>query len=189
MRIGLLGGTFNPVHNGHLALAEGALTEIPLGRVVWIPAAANPLKPVEGKVSAEDRYRMIQLAIEGNPAFTVSRAEIDRPPPSYSVDTVQQLQAQTPGRHEWFFLLGLDAAQGLGTWRQIDRLRQLVTFAAVPRPGSNAADPPAGLKILHVQTPDISSSEIRRKIQKGESVRGLVPESVRTYIESKGLYR
>jgi nicotinate-nucleotide adenylyltransferase len=192
MRIGLLGGTFNPVHRGHLGLAEGALQHLGLDEVVWIPAHLPPHKEVEGTVSPEDRARMMELAIGGRPEFSLSRVELNRPPPSYTVDTVRQLRAERPDpRHEWFFLLGADAAGALSGWKEIDRLKGWVRFAAVPRPGStgSAAALPEGVLLVPVETVPVSSSEIRRKIRAGEPIAGLVPEPVRRYIEEKGLYR
>ena len=191
MRIGLLGGTFNPVHRGHLLLAEGALKHLSLDELLWIPAHLPPHKEVEGKVSPEDRARMVELAIQGQPPFRLSRIELDRPPPSYTIDTVELLRRERPQPdNAWFFLIGSDTARELGTWREIERLKTRVQFIAVPRPGSaGTGSLPEGVREIPVQTLDISSSEIRRRIREGISVRDEVPEPVFRYIEEKGLYR
>lgn len=193
MRVGIFGGTFNPVHLGHLLLAEGAMKQIPLDEVLWVPARMPPHKTVEGDVSPEDRYRMVELAIEGHPNFKISRVELDRKTPSYTIDTVRQLQKERGGAQtEWFLLLGSDAAAELPSWREIDQLLMLVQFVMIPRPsemvpGTISKKVPG--TVLNVQTPPISASEIRKRIAQGRSVEDLVPEKVRHYIEEHGLYR
>ena len=190
MRIGILGGTFNPVHLGHLLLAQGALEEIPLDRVLWIPARVSPHKAVEAEVSAEDRARMVELAIEGNLSFRLSRTELSRESPSYTIETIRWLRTESNDpKVEWFFLIGSDTAGELSSWRQIEELRRLVHFVAVPRPGQPTAALPDGVRSIPVKTLDVSSSEIRRRIQQKRSIRYLVPESVRSYIEERKLYR
>ncbi len=188
LRIGLFGGTFNPPHLGHLLLAEGAREALGLDEVLWIPAHLPPHKPVEGNVSAEERCQLVERAIEGHPHFKICRLELERPPPSYTIDTVLKLQAERPG-NEWFFLLGAEAAEQLPTWRQADRLLSLVRFAAVPRPGHPPGKLPPGVETIAVKTLDLSASEIRRRIREGRDIRDLVPDPVRRMIEEKGLYR
>ncbi len=189
MRIGLLGGTFNPVHRGHLLLAEGALKQLELDEVWWIPARLPPHKDLPGGVSAEDRARMVELAIQGHPKFRLSRVELDRPALSYTIDTVRHLQAQRPDPNtEWFFLIGSDTARELSTWREMSELMKKVRFVAVPRPGEIPSRTEGVLEIP-VQTVDISSSEIRDRIRSGRSVEGLVPPPVEDYLQQRGLYR
>ena len=189
MRIGLFGGTFNPVHLGHLGLAEAALQQLPLDEVWWIPAHHAPHKELEGPVSAEDRARMVELAIEGNPAFRLSRVELERPAPSYTIDTVRTLERQHP-EHRWFFLIGADTAQELPSWREIDSLRRLVQFVAIPRPGIPAAPSRVGaVRWIQSQSVPVSSSEVRQRIQRGEGIDTWVPQPVARYIHDKGLYR
>ncbi len=190
MRVGILGGTFNPVHQGHLFLAQGALEKIPLDQVLWVPAHLPPHKEKPQGATAEDRCRMVELAIQEYPSFRVSRVELDRSAPSYTIDTLRQLQTQWPERQtDWFFLVGSDTALELPTWRQIDELVKRVTFIAVPRPGSSSQPLSYGIQEIPVKTLNISSSDIRAQIKRGESIQGLVPESVRHYIEQHKLYQ
>lgn len=190
-RIGLFGGTFNPVHRGHLLVAEGAARFLKLDEVWWIPAHLPPHKGVEGPVSAEDRAKMVELAIQGNPCFRLCRAELDRPAPSYTIETVRALQKERPGPGiEWFFLVGSDTARELPTWREIAELKRRVRFVAVPRPGqAGLAQLPEGVQEILVQTVEISSSQVRDRIRRGQSVAGLVPEPVMEFLEKRGLYR
>ena len=186
---GILGGTFNPVHRGHLLLAEGALRGLKLDRVLWVPAHLPPHKAVACHVSAFDRARMVELAIQGHPGFALSRVELERPPPSYTVDTVDLLRSRFH-KAEWWLLLGSDTAREIPGWRSARRLRRLVRFAAIPRP-----DDPAGLSVppfvqlLRVQTLPISSSSVRQRVRLGWEIHSCVPAAVARYIEEKGLYR
>ena len=190
MRIGLLGGTFDPVHTGHLLLAQGALEQAPLDKIIWIPCHRAPHKPLEPDALPEERARMVQLAIGDNPAFQISRLELDRPAPSYTIDTIRQIQEEFQGQSaEWHFLIGSDAVRDLPSWRQINLLRTLVRFLVIPRPGRSIDSIPQDATRLHVRTLDISASEIRQRIREGRSIRYLVPEPVRLYIEEQGLYK
>ncbi|MBI3317635.1 MAG: nicotinate (nicotinamide) nucleotide adenylyltransferase [Candidatus Omnitrophica bacterium] len=204
MKIGIFGGTFNPVHLGHLLLAEGARERLKLDLVLWVPARLPPHKSVSGEVSSEERCRMVELAIEGHPAFRLSRVELNRTGPSYAIDTIRELQSQFPGKKtEWVFLVGSDTARELPTWKQIGELMTLIQFAAVPRPRGGTFRPhlsrlperrrisalPAAVEEIPVKTPDISSSEIRQRLREGRSIRYWVPEAVRLHIEEGDLYR
>lgn len=190
MRIGLLGGTFNPVHLGHLLLAEGAQEALKLDQVIWIPTRLPPHKSVPEEISPEERADLVQLAIQDHPAFRLSRLELGRPPPSYTIDTIRQLQAgSAEGSTNWFFLIGSDNVKTITTWRQFDQLVKLVQFVVVPRPGHPPVNLPSGIRWVDVKTLGISASEIRQRIREGRSIRYLVPEPVRLAIEQRGLYR
>ena len=189
MRIGLLGGTFDPVHLGHLRLAEGALKQLQLDLVLWIPAHLPPHKQMGVRAGPQDRARMVEMAIRGNPFFRLSRVDLDRPPPSYTIETLRRLRQQYPSAR-LFFLLGSDNGRELDRWRQIDQLRKWVRFAAVGRPGDPAADRLASDIIrLPISTPNVSSSDVRQRVRLGLEIRRLVPPAVARFIEEKGLYR
>ena len=190
-RIGILGGTFNPVHRGHLLLADGAREALHLYQVLWIPAYIPPHKAIEGKVTPNDRARMVELAIQGHPAFGLSRVELNRPPPSYTIDTVCQLQADPAFKKAtWFLMIGSDTARELPTWRKIDELRKRVEFVAIPRPADPAdALLPHGVIRLPIHAANISSSAIRQRVRLGWEIQHLVPPAVARYIEEKALYR
>ena len=191
MRIGILGGTFNPVHMGHLLLAEGAREVQKLDQVLWIPTHLPPHKEAPEGATPADRLRMVELAIEGNSFFRFSSMEIERPPPSYTIDTMRQLSEDPLYRGaEWFFLIGSDAAQELWAWRQIDQLMRMVQFVAVPRPGHRPnGNLPKGVGEIPVKTAAVCASEIRSRIREGKSIRYWVPDSVLQYIQERGLYR
>ena len=195
MRIGLLGGTFDPIHAGHLAAAKAALDCAELDRVMFIPAAQPPHRP-RAIATADDRLEMCRLAIESDTRFVVSDVELERGGPSYTVDTLAELRRSHPG-DQLLLILGWDAARLFSTWRRPDEVRALATIVVVARPGSAAprqADlEPAGLGgqgvILCLEpTPDVSASEIRRALASGESIAGKVPAAVERYIAAHHLY-
>jgi len=195
VRIGLLGGTFDPIHAGHLAAAKAALDCAELDRVMFIPAAQPPHRP-RAIATADDRLEMCRLAIEGDTRFVVSDVELERGGPSYTVDTLAELRRSHPG-DQLRLILGWDAARLFSTWRRPDEVRALATIVVVARPGSAAprkADlEPAGLGgqgvILCLEpTSDVSASEIRRALASGESIAGKVPAAVERYIAAHHLY-
>ena len=197
MRIGILGGTFDPIHCGHLIAAEHARTEQQLDRVLFVPANRSPLKPATQAATAH-RVAMVRLAIAGNAAFALSTVDIDRPPPSYAVETVSMLQRNWPGA-EFVFLIGADQLAELPQWRAPEQLLEAVPIVALTRPGAARAAA-AGLKALspmararitvqEIPAIDISASAIRQRIACGETIRHLAPASVVEYIETHKLYR
>lgn len=199
MRLGLFGGTFDPVHVGHLAIAEAARSHLGLDRVVFIPAGQPPHKDPADVSAAADRLAMVRAAIADNPGFAVSDLEIRRPGRSFAVDTLAAFASAEP-EAERHWLLGSDSVTELHTWHDPARLFDLTTFVGLARPGWSREDvdrwlaeqpPDRRPRLLFVEVPllDISSSALRRRIARGESVRYLVPDGVRQYIAARGLYR
>ena len=187
MRIGLLGGSFDPVHLGHLALAEASRDRLRLDRVLLVVAAAQPLKEAGAAAPAEDRYAMVRLAIRGMPGLEASDLELRRLPPSFTVDTLREVRRLHPPGTEIFLLLGADALADLPRWRESGEVRSLATVVGCARPGFPA--PEGTSVVLEAATPEISSSEIRRRVAAGKPLDGLVPDDVAAYIEERGLYR
>ncbi len=187
-KIGILGGTFNPIHIGHLAMAEAAISACTLDGVIFIPSFIPPHKSGENLIDAQKRLQMVKLAIKDNPKFCVSDIEIKRRGRSYSIDTVKQLRLIHGGRTKFYFIIGQDSAQTLSTWKNIDALTKLVTFVVINRPGIKIKH--SRYKFISVSMPglDISSSFIRNSIAHGKSAKYFLKESVRRYIEKKRLY-
>ena len=190
-RLGLLGGTFDPPHIGHVASA--AIVRHALGLdAVWLVVANRPWQK-EGQraiSAAEDRLAMAAAAATGVEGVTASRIEIDRGGPSYTADTLADLQAEAPDR-ELFVVLGADAAGGLPTWERPDEVRRRATVVLVDRPGMPAPEPPVDWPIVRVPMPrlDVSSTDLRRRVAAVEPIDGLVPPAVRAVIVERGLYR
>lgn len=182
MRVGLLGGSFDPVHFGHLRAAEWSVAAFALDEVRLMPARQSPFKQASG-ASEDDRAEMIRLAIMGNEKMGIEPIEFQRPAPSYTVDTLRALRASSP--HDAFvLLLGSDAAAGLDKWREIDEIRRMAEVRVLLRPGTETmpdAVPFAGLAI--------SASEIRELVRAKRSIRYLTPDPVRRYIQEKSLYQ
>jgi nicotinate-nucleotide adenylyltransferase len=204
-RLGVLGGTFDPIHIAHLAIAEEAREVLGLERVLFIPAGDPWQKAGRVVGSAADRLAMVALAIAGNPAFACSRLEIDRAGPTYTVDTMAELDAaeRSQGREpDLWFILSSEALRGLATWREPDRLLSLCRLAVVPRdsvgPAGTSFDPgwlesalpgrPERVVGLGGPRLGLSASEIRARVAVGRSIRYLVPDAVAAYIGDHGLY-
>jgi nicotinate-nucleotide adenylyltransferase len=199
--IGFLGGTFDPPHLGHLWLAALALDSLGLERVTFIPAGVPPHKQSAAVSSATDRLAMTRLAVDGDqgePRFEVSSMEIERSGPSYTVETATDLLARYPDQR-LVLLMAADALAQIDTWREPDRLLEIVEWAVAPRPGSTAADPrrlqdrfgPAADRIHLLDGPglDLSSTVLRARVAAGDTIRYLVPRDVERYIADHGLYR
>ncbi len=189
MRLGLFGGSFDPVHHGHLALARCAREQAALDEVWFIPAAMQPLKPHGPRASAEHRLAMLRLAIAGDPHLKVSALEIERGGVSYTADTLREICAQFPDA-KLFFLMGADALHDLPNWREPVEILRLATPLVVRRPGEPPLDNPALPPHEAIEMPalDISSSDIRRRLATGESIGELVPAEVVSYIQLHNLY-
>ncbi|HXG10312.1 MAG TPA: nicotinate-nucleotide adenylyltransferase, partial [Gemmataceae bacterium] len=201
MRIGILGGTFDPVHLGHLILAENGREQGRLDRVWFIPAAAPPHKLERPITPFERRVEMLRLAIVGNPAFEVNELEKDRPGPSYTVDTLTELRRRHPG-DEFFLLIGSDTLADLAMWREPGRIVQMAGLLVWPRPGhplrtaeqlraALGLPESVAVRLQVVEGPliDISSTDLRRRAALGRTLRYLVPRAVEQYILEKRLYR
>jgi nicotinate (nicotinamide) nucleotide adenylyltransferase len=196
LRLGVLGGTFDPVHLGHLILGEAARQELALDRVVFVPAGQPWRKGGREIAPGADRLQMLRLATAGNPAFEVSILEIDRPGPSYTEVTLEALQDEHPGA-ELFFILGGDALTDFPHWHDPQRIAELATLAVAERGDAALAGeaevglPGAHARLCHLRMPrvDINATAIREDVRNGRSIRYLVPDAVAAYIEERGLYR
>lgn len=183
-KIGIFGGSFDPIHHGHLILAREALERFALDQIVFIPAAQSPHKPESTPADGAARWEMIEAAIAREPAFAASRLELDRPAPSYSVETVEQLREENPDT-QFYFLIGDDNLEKLRIWYRFEDLARLVQFVVLDRTGEAAASPyPTIRKVI-----DISATTIRKRVASGRSVRYLVPEAVERIILRDKLYQ
>lgn len=198
-RIGIMGGTFDPIHMGHLLMAESVRMDYDLDKVLFIPTGTSPHKDDCAITPAIDRYIMTMMATYSNPCFFVSPIERDRPGPSYTIDTVRAMVADYEPGTKFYFLAGTDAVLELHTWNNIDELLDLCHFVAASRPGKvqsieqeiERLGPKAVERIHRLTTPEleISSTDIRERVRLGKSIRYFVPENVEHYIRKEGLYR
>lgn len=191
-RLGLFGGTFDPPHLGHLALAEWARERLRLDRVVFVPAGDPPHKRGRIVTRAATRLAMTELAIAGRECFALSRIEIDREGPSYTVDTLRALRAAHPGSR-WWLLIGEDSLAELSTWKEPEAIVRLATPAVAVRPGSRVRRSPRafGRPVVWLDNPpiDVSSSGVRARARRGASIRFLVPDAVERFVVASRLYR
>ena len=195
IRLGLLGGTFDPPHYGHLLAAQEVAWRIHIDRVLFLPARQNPLKRGEPSSSAEDRCQMVALAVADNPIFELSRLDLDRPPPSYTADLLRALHSP---EHELFFLVGADILPELPKWREPQHIMQLARLVVVNRPGAPSADLDRieavlpgvreRVELVHMPGVDVSSREIRKRVATGKPIRYLTPPAVERYILDRRLY-
>jgi nicotinate-nucleotide adenylyltransferase len=190
-RLGVMGGTFDPVHHGHLVAASEVAHRFHLDEVVFVPTG-EPWQKSDRDVSpAEDRYLMTVIATASNPAFSVSRLDIDRGGPTYTIDTLRELNARYPDA-DLFFITGADALGQILTWRDADELFGLAHFVGATRPGHTLADPglpDGGVSLVEVPALAISSTACRQRVARGEPVWYLVPDGVVQYISKRNLYR
>lgn len=197
MRVAIFGGTFDPVHLGHLIIAEQVMDELRLDHVVFVPGGIPPHKAASSvRAPAEDRFAMVEAAVAGNGRFSADRVEVDAGRPMHSVETVEVLKERSPG-DEWFFVTGADEVSNLLSWKEPDRLLEQVVMVAATRPGydlSKLDHLEAGLRnfdrIFPVECTrvDISATGIRRRMLQGKSIRYLVPDAVRGIITERMLY-
>lgn len=199
MKIGVLGGTFNPIHNGHLAVAGEARSRLELNEVLFVPASQPWRKSGAPILSAKDRVDMVRLAIASMPCYRLSLVEVNREGPSYTLDTLSELRVGLSNGDEVFFILGWDSLADLPNWRAPERIIRLCRLVAVPRPGCPRPDmasleakvPGLSQSVIMLDKPvvDVSASGIRERVARGLSIRGLVPEAVADYIREHRLYR
>ena len=198
MNIGVLGGTFDPVHNGHLIVAGEVKARLGLAAVIFVPAGQPWLKADWPVTPAEHRLRMLRLALADQPDFKISTLEIERAGPSYTVDTMAELREQVGGDDELFFILGRDNLAQIPQWQDPSRLIEMCYLVAVNRPGAlrpklkslEKSLPGISKRVMFLDSPeiDISASMVRERVARGLSVRHLVPEPVNRYIKENGLY-
>ena len=198
MNIGVVGGTFDPIHNAHIIIAEEVRTRLNLAEVLFVPAGQPWLKVDSPILAAEYRVQMVHLAIADKPYFKLSAMEIERAGPSYTVDTIAELRSQLGGGDELFFILGQDNLTQLPQWKEPSRLVEMCYLVAVPRPGSPSPNLKAleasisgiSQKVMLLDKPviDISASAIRDRVARGLSVDHLVPQPVDKHIREHGLY-
>ena len=198
MDIGVLGGTFDPIHNGHLAVAEEARIQLNLAEVLYVVAGQPWLKPDSPVAAAEHRVKMVRLALAAKPYFRVSTTEIERAGPTYTVDTMAELKAQFGARNKLFFILGWDSLAEFPRWKEPSRLIKICRLVAVPRPGSSCPDlqaleaavPGLSQRLIFLNKPqiDISATAIRSRVAQGLPIDHLIPKAVDEYIKRHKLY-
>lgn len=197
-RLGIMGGTFDPIHYGHLVAAEMARAEFSLNKVLFIPSGTPPHKENSGITAAGLRFEMVERAIQDNPAFNISALELERKGPSYTVDTLRVLRRTCP-EYKLHFITGTDALRDIFSWREPEEILKMTEFIGVARPGFNASDfllqvqeehPETLGRINYLEVPAlaISSTDIRARVKRGQPIRYLLPEPVRLYIKQHGLY-
>jgi nicotinate-nucleotide adenylyltransferase len=189
-RLGVMGGTFDPVHHGHLVAASEVAARFELDQVIFVPTGQPAGKGHETVSPAEDRYLMTVIATASNPRFTVSRVDIDRPGATYTVDTLTDLRARYPG-DDLYFITGADALEQILSWRRVDELFSLAHFVGVTRPGFNLNDhhlPAGAVSLIEVPALAISSTACRARVADGLPVWYLVPDGVVQYISKRRLY-
>ncbi|MGE5638837.1 MAG: nicotinate (nicotinamide) nucleotide adenylyltransferase [Clostridia bacterium] len=185
MRLAILGGTFDPVHNAHLAMARAALEALAPDRVVFMPTGKAAYRNA-AVASADDRVAMLKLALAGEPRFSLDERELAPGASGYTVDTLRALRAELPAA-ELYFLLGADQLEKFSAWHAPEEIRRLARLAVFARPGHPVGD--RTVQVVPMAPTDVSASAIRERAARGESLAGLVPPPVANYIERKGIYR
>ncbi|WP_091350232.1 nicotinate-nucleotide adenylyltransferase [Micromonospora rhizosphaerae] len=191
-RIGIMGGTFDPIHHGHLVAASEVADRFGLDEVVFVPTGQPWQKADEPVSSAEDRYLMTVIATASNPRFQVSRVDIDRGGPTYTVDTLRDLHAEYGPKVQLFFITGADALERILSWKDLDQMFELAHFIGVTRPGFELSDkhvPADTVTLVQVPAMAISSTDCRARVRRGEPIWYLMPDGVVQYIAKRRLYQ
>lgn len=197
LRLGIMGGTFDPIHYGHLATAEQARDKFGLQKILFVPNREPPHKKGYDVTPAERRYDMVLLATASHPHFEASRLELDRPGPSFTIDTIEQLRREHGEGPDFYFITGADAVLEILTWKDPHRLMDRCQFIAATRPGYSleelerqaGAEVARRVHLLEVPLMDVSSTMLRERVRRGLSIRYLTPPEVEAYIRKHGLYR
>ena len=192
MKLGIMGGTFNPPHLGHLICAEEVYDHFKFDKAIFIPSARPPHKADSEVIDAQHRYMMTVLAVKDNPHFEVSRIELDRPGRSYSIETVRELKRRFDDDTEIYWIIGADSVLEMFIWKNVYELLDMCNFVAINRPGYDLSRADRRflekVQLFEVTGVDISASEIRRRVRAGKSIKYLVPLDVENYIYENGLY-
>lgn len=193
MRIGIFGGTFDPIHNAHLLLAETAQREYRLDLVIFVPCHQQPLKDDRPMASDGNRLRMLELALENRDDWRISDLEIRRGGTSYTFDTLIEIRRSMGEEHEYFLLIGGDSGREFDQWYRAEEIAEMAQVVVAPRDGFSLDECPERFRerfqIVHMPRSDISATQVRSRLTRDEDIEGLVPEKVRDYIERRRLYR
>lgn len=189
MRIGILGGTFNPIHIGHLILGEEAYSKLKLDKLIFVPAFMPPHKNTEAVINPKHRLSMVRLAIEDNSAFEVSTVEIEAKSKSYSIDTLKKFRSIYGEDAQLFFITGSDSLKDLFSWKSVNDIFKISKFIVASRPGYPFKEVPKEVETVVITPIEVSSEDIRARLKEGRSIRYLVPEKVRKYIIERKLYK
>ncbi len=190
-KLGIFGGTFDPPHIAHLLAAEGVRDHLKLDKIIFVPAAIPPHKQKRGVIAAKHRFEMVKLAIRDNPAFELSDTELHRKGPSYTIETLREMKREHENA-EIFFIMGIDLLMEFDTWKEPNRILEECTLVAMNRPGFDLAvvdkDLLSRIELVNVPSVDVSSTNVRRRVKSGRSIRYLVPADVEDYIHRNAIY-
>jgi len=186
-RLGIMGGTFDPIHYGHLLSAQAVMQRLRLDGVLFVPAGLSPFKRGKELADGHHRLRMVELAIGDNPRFFASPIEIKRAGVTYTIDTIKELAAEYPNA-ELYFIIGADQAANLDKWKDMDGLRKICNFVCTNRPGFEAGASQKNVFYVEIPAWDVSSTMIRERVKAGEGVKYLVPPDVEVYVNEHGFY-
>jgi nicotinate-nucleotide adenylyltransferase len=189
MKLGILGGTFNPIHFGHLKLAQESMTKLNLDEVIFVPTYTSPFEPNEESITAQHRFNMLKLALAPYDKFEISTFEIDKKGISYTIDTLKYFKSKLNDNEQLYFIAGSDVLTDLNKWKNVDEIFALCTFVVAKRPGFHVSNDVSHIKFINIEARNISSSKIRDMLKKREDIEGLVPDRVLEYIRDNGLYK